>query len=60
MMIPSHGIHDIYTVQPVLSGQPREVAKVAAKARWLLKSGVDNANQVFIVMNIDCNTYITE
>ena len=47
-------------VQPVLSGQPREVAKVAAKARWLLKSGVDNANPVFIVMNIDCNTYITE
>ena len=28
-----------YTVQPVLSGQPREVAKVAAKARWLFKSG---------------------
>ena len=30
----------LYTVQPVLSGQAREVAKVAAKARWLLKSGV--------------------
>ena len=27
------------TMQPVLSGRPREVAKVAAKARWLLKSG---------------------
>ena len=45
-------------MQPVLGGQPREVAEVAAKARWLLKSGVDNANPGFIVTNIDWNTYI--